>query len=74
MNWDTFACAGPFCNGAVWIVERVEEAAELWRITSGPTDPGFLVAAAEPICPRCGETLQAVLELEGVTDCARHSA
>lgn len=65
MSWDTYACPGALCAGAPWTVARVEEAHELWQISADPTDRGFLVAAPEPICPRCGERLLPTLELKG---------
>lgn len=63
MDRVTFACPGPLCDGSRWTVARVEGADGLWQIAASPTDAGFLVAAPEPICPRCGERLLLAPEL-----------
>jgi ABC-type ATPase with predicted acetyltransferase domain len=38
-----------------------------WGTCACPADPGSLVAAPEPICPRCGEGLLSILELKGAS-------
>lgn len=74
MDWTTYACPSPLCESPHWTVERAEASSELWRITASPTDPGFLVASSEPICPRCAERLLPTLELRGGIGNARHAA
>lgn len=74
MSWDTYACPDDLCADTRWIVTLSEEAGELWQISTGPADPGFLVAAPEPICPRCGERLLPTLELKGASRDVRHAA
>lgn len=74
MEWDTFACPDTLCTGDRWLVERRADADALWQISDGPADPGFLVAAPEPICPLCGGHLLATLELEGAVSPVRRTA
>ncbi|HMQ31491.1 MAG TPA: hypothetical protein PKD53_12245 [Chloroflexaceae bacterium] len=74
MNGDTFTCRGPLCDGASWTVERVEGIDELWQISEGPEGPTFLVAASEPICPRCAARLMPAPALKGVPSYVRHAA
>lgn len=74
MSWDTYACPGDLCTNTRWMVAQAVEADELWYISAHSADPGFLVAAPEPICPRCGERLLPTLELKGASRHVRHAA
>jgi hypothetical protein len=55
-------CPDQSCNVDVWMVQRAADHRERWHVTDrfGGT---FLVAATDPICPRCGTTLCLMVEL-----------
>jgi hypothetical protein len=72
MDWDTWACVSSLCRGRYWHAELIDAGAELWRVAESPSDPGALVAAETPVCPSCGESLCAMLNLQGVISHVYH--
>jgi hypothetical protein len=62
-GWSTYACSNAACSSATWLVQRVSGFDELWRVAEHPDASPALVAASDPVCPRCGSDLAAVLDL-----------
>lgn len=62
-EWETWACSSALCAGWSWHVQRAEGADELWHLAEHASDAGFLIAGAQPCCPRCGGDLSAVITL-----------
>jgi hypothetical protein len=65
MNDEQQICPNRACNSGAWLVERVEGYPDLWAVTHAANEGCWMVAAADPVCPRCGVTLVTLLELEG---------
>jgi hypothetical protein len=53
----------PACH-ASWVVRPAAMIEELWLVAQDPGSSPFTIAAAEPVCPRCGRQLAAVLRLD----------
>lgn len=51
-NWETWRCRAASCRQAAVHVRRRSE--EVWLIYERP---GWVIAAAVPVCPACGDTL-----------------
>ncbi len=56
-TWEMGFCTTSFCQQSFLWVDRSDEALELWRVARKPDEAGWLIAAAEPICPGCGGDL-----------------
>ncbi len=65
MEWEQLFCSSRFCSAETWIVRQDPGNSEIWRISYSLEELPFTVAATVPVCPRCGETLLAVIEMEG---------
>jgi hypothetical protein len=61
-------CLGGGCASGVWLVQRDAQLPDLWLMTHATGGSTWVVAAIEPICPRCGTTLHAPQELESSAD------
>jgi ribosomal protein S27AE len=57
MNWAQWICTNQVCGAEVWMVRRDPAVSDAWEVAAHVDDRPFLVAATEPICPRCGTTL-----------------
>ena len=57
MNWEQVICTNQACTAKAWMVRRDLAASDLWEVAAHVDDCPFMVAALEPICPRCGTTL-----------------
>jgi hypothetical protein len=53
----------PAWCGGTWVVEQDPAYADLWRVARHPNDPVVIIEAAEPMCPRCRNSLAVMLEL-----------
>lgn len=58
-------CPDRACNSGAWLVQRIEQAGDYWVVMSASEDGSWLVAATDPVCPRCGATLATLLDLDG---------
>jgi hypothetical protein len=56
-------CPNQHCATEAWLVTPARYAAELWTIESRFGDSSYTVAASDPVCPHCGTTLCAAVEL-----------
>jgi hypothetical protein len=63
MNWEQRFCPNQSCPVDSWMVERAADSYELWRLIEHFGCAAFMVAAADPACPRCGTTLCMTAEL-----------
>ena len=63
MNWEQWFCANQVCATEAWMVRRDSVVSELWWVAAHVDDSPFMVAATQPLCPRCGTTLCAPVEL-----------
>jgi hypothetical protein len=55
-------CPNQSCNIDVWMVQQAADDHERWHV-SDRFSGTFLVAATNPVCPRCGTTLCLTVEL-----------
>jgi hypothetical protein len=74
MNRELWSCTNDDCRAATWLVQRSIEQPDLWRIAAGVDATPFNVAAAAPVCPYCGTTLEAARALERDARPAEHPA
>jgi hypothetical protein len=51
------------------MVQRNATIPDLWRVAVHMDDPPFTIAAATPVCPRCGTTLRTLAEAEDQLTC-----
>ena len=56
-TWEHRFCPTVFCEQSSLFVRSHEAYPETWRIARTPGESEWLVAAIEPLCPFCGETL-----------------
>jgi hypothetical protein len=56
-TWEQHFCPTWFCEQSSLFVQRCDEYPDTWRVARNPGEGGWLVAAVEPLCPFCGETL-----------------
>jgi hypothetical protein len=64
MVTEQYFCPNAGCASDGWMVQLSPVIPELWRLVDCNDGAAFVVAAAEPVCPRCAATLQARLDLE----------
>jgi hypothetical protein len=57
MNWEQWFCTNQACTAEAWMVRRDATVSDNWWVAAHVDDRPFTVAAAEPLCPRCGMTL-----------------
>ncbi len=65
MNWEQWICPNQLCGSEAWMVQQNTEQRDLWQVAPCAGDGPYTVAAIVPVCPRCGTTLSATLELTG---------
>lgn len=65
MDWEQLFCPNRHCSADAWMVRQGGSARDLWWVANEPDSSPYTVAATVPVCPRCGDTLLAMLELEG---------
>ncbi len=65
MNWEQWFCLNEWCNSDAWLVQRPQDHREVWLIAQNDQERPWTLAASLPVCPRCGTTLSACVELEG---------
>lgn len=68
MNWEQQFCPNPLCTDEPWMVQRDSATCEVWSVAAQVDDRPFTIAAAVPICPRCGTALLTLIEVEGGHD------
>jgi len=68
MNWEQWFCPNRACTDWAWMVQRDPTMCEVWWVAAHADKRPFTIAATDPICPRCGTTLLALVELEGSLD------
>jgi hypothetical protein len=61
-EWSERFCLSRHCRAGTWFVQPDTRGAELWLIAESPEGSPWTVAAHEPICPFCGEALEAHVE------------
>ena len=64
MNWEQRYCPNRTCAVGAWMVQRDPTLGDVWLVAAHEDDSPFTVAALDPVCPRCGITLLAVVELD----------
>ncbi|HEU5101167.1 MAG TPA: hypothetical protein VFU22_19220 [Roseiflexaceae bacterium] len=62
MECEQWYCPERDCATEAWLVRQHPDADELWSLVCRLTGASYLVAAVDPICPRCGTTLCATVE------------
>jgi hypothetical protein len=62
MDWDQRFCPNQSCTSDMWMVQPTADGHELWRVIDR-FGGSFLIAATDPVCPRCGTTLCLTVEL-----------
>ena len=68
MNWEQWFCPNRACADWAWMVLSDPTMREVWWVSAHADERPFTIAATDPICPRCGTTLLALVELEGSLD------
>jgi hypothetical protein len=63
MNWEQHFCPNQDCAVDFWLAQQSSEHHELWQLRDRFGDGAFTIAAADPVCPRCGSTLYLRVEL-----------
>jgi hypothetical protein len=63
-DWTDLFCTCIWCRAAHWLVRQDPRSPELWQIAEDHQTAPWSVAAREPVCPLCGETL--VAHVEGI--------
>jgi hypothetical protein len=58
-------CPERWCASGAWQVQRAAQLSDVWQLTHATDGGAWTVAAAKPVCPRCGTTLVTTLDLEG---------
>ena len=58
-------CSARGCQSGAWDVRPHSDVPQLWYITSQAEASSWLIAAHEPVCPRCGAALVTLLGIEG---------
>ena len=56
MDWNQRFCPNQTCNIDFWMVQQAADDHERWHVVDR-FGGRFLVAAIDPVCPRCGATL-----------------
>ena len=64
MNWGQWICTNQACTAEAWMVRRDSVLSDAWEVAAHVDDRPFLVAATQPLCPRCGTTLCQSVRLE----------
>ncbi|HWQ11628.1 MAG TPA: hypothetical protein VNL77_02445 [Roseiflexaceae bacterium] len=64
MEWEYRLCPERACD-EVWYVASDGRGYHVWYVAREPEACPTVVAAMDPVCPKCGTTLVTVLELEG---------
>ena len=62
MEWEQWFCPDHDCATEAWMVRQDSRNSELWSLVCRLTGASYIVAATDPICPRCGTTLCATVE------------
>jgi len=62
MDWNQHFCPNQSCNIDFWMVQQAADDHEQWHVIDR-FGGAFLVAATDPVCPRCGTTLCLTVEL-----------
>ena len=62
MIWDYWLCPTDWCRSGGWLAQRINDV-DLWRVVRVAGGQAWTIAAATPVCPHCGATLAAGLEL-----------
>jgi ribosomal protein S27AE len=62
MDWEQRFCPNPSCATDSWMVQQAANDHERWHVTDR-FGGAFLIAATDPVCPRCGTTLCLTVEL-----------
>ena len=60
-----YLCPDRACSGGTWVLEQQNALHNLWLLVNVSDQSIWLLAADEPVCPRCGTSLVTPLELEG---------
>ena len=68
MNWEQWFCPNQACADRARMVLRDPTMCEIWWVTAYADERPFMIAATDPICPRCGATLLIPIELEDSFD------
>jgi len=68
MNWEPWFCPNQACADWDWMVLSDPTNCELWWVAAHADESPFTIAATDPICPHCGATLLALIELESSFD------
>jgi ribosomal protein S27AE len=58
-------CPERRCGSGAWLVQRDAWLQDVWHLTHATHGGAWIVAAAAPVCPRCGTHLLTTLQLEG---------
>jgi len=63
MGWEQWFCPNQRCGAESWMVKHSTAAPEIWQVACRFSGSSYTVAAVDPVCPRCGDTLCAAVEL-----------
>ena len=63
MEWEQRFCPNQHCTTEGWLVRPSQHVADLWSVASRFEEMTYTVAATDPVCPSCGTTLCAALDL-----------
>jgi hypothetical protein len=67
MDWEQRFCPNQGCVVDFWLAQQSPNKDALWHLSDRFGDGAFTIAAVDPICPRCGSTLCAAVDLTGRT-------
>jgi hypothetical protein len=63
MQTEQWFCPNHYCATEAWLVQQCADNDELWFVTCRLNGAAYTVAAVDPVCPRCGTTLCATIEI-----------
>jgi hypothetical protein len=61
-TWQDLFCTTDWCHAEHWRVRPAARFPELWEVRAERAEMEWLIAAPEPLCPRCGGRLSPHIE------------
>jgi hypothetical protein len=63
MKWEQWFCPNDGCATESWMVQLCPDMYQTWRVAGCFGGSTYTLAATDPVCPHCGATLCARVEL-----------